>query len=41
MTFNELSMNNTARSIVKLNLKNNNLDVFLGCNDTIVSSTLE
>lgn len=40
MTFNNLAMNNSARSIVKLNLKNNNLDIFLGCNDTIVLSTL-
>jgi len=37
MTFNELSMNNVARSTVKLNLKNDNLDIFLGCNDTVVA----
>jgi hypothetical protein len=40
MTFNNLAMNNSARSIVKLNLQNNNLDIFLGCNDSIVLSTL-
>ena len=40
MAFNELAINNSARSIVKLNLRNNNLDIFLGCNDSIVNSTL-
>jgi hypothetical protein len=40
LTFNELAMNNAARSIVKLNLINNNMDILIGCNDTIVESTL-
>jgi hypothetical protein len=40
MTFNEYAFSNSARSTVRLNLKNKNLDVFLGCNDSIIQSTL-
>ena len=40
MTFNEYAVSNSARSTVKLNLENNNLDVFLGCNDSIIHSAL-
>ena len=40
MTFNEYAVSNSAKSTVRLNLKNKNLDVFLGCNDSIIQSTL-